>query len=100
MSWETSNRREGLPANWDKLRLEQLERDDFRCVMRLPSGARCPNDAVEVDHYGKPWEHDKLRSLCHRHHAKRTAVQAKEARDARRPPDLRRPPEKLPPFRA
>lgn len=80
MPWETSNRRAELPADWDKIRVAQLERDDNRCTWRLPSGKRCPRRATEVDHYGDKNDHTKLRSLCSDHHKQHTQSQARRAR--------------------
>lgn len=88
-----TTRRDDLPPNWEALRKAQLEKDGYRCTWSLPSGARCPNAATDVDHWGKSWEHHKLRSLCGLHHKKRTAKQGVQAR---RPPPPRRPKEQHP----
>lgn len=84
--WAGSNRRDELPPDWPKLRVVQLKKDGYRCTWRLPSGARCPRKATDVDHYDDKDDHSKLRSLCAHHHLKRTS---KQANDAKRPP--RRP---------
>lgn len=80
--WQGSNRSEELPADWPARRREVMERDGGRCVMELPSGARCPNAAVDVDHVGSKWDHSlsNLRALCEPHHDKRTAGQGNDAR--------------------
>lgn len=80
-----SSRRDELPPDWPALRSAQLQIDGYRCVWELPSGARCPNQATDVDHYGEKWEHHKLRSLCGLHHDKRTAAQGVAAKRVPRP---------------
>ena len=80
-----SNRRKGLPANWAKLRLAQLKADGYVCQWgslesdRVAPTFRCGRKANQADHYGEEWEHDKLRSLCQPHHAKRSARQGAAA---------------------
>jgi len=80
--WQNSDRKDTLPPDWDKIRLRILERDGWRCVWKLPSGARCSNPATDVDHMGKPWDHrpERLRSLCSPHHDKRTSIQGNAAK--------------------
>ena len=85
-----TNRSEELPDDWAQLRAEQLDRDDHRCVWKLPSGARCPNEATDVDHYGPKWDHTRLRSLCSSHHDKRTALQGMQEAARRRATPRRR----------
>lgn len=88
-----TNRREELPPNWEKIRQDVLDRDGGRCVWLVPSGARCPNDATDVDHIGSKRVHESwnLRSLCGPHHDKRTAVQGmQEAARRRSVPPRRR----------
>lgn len=88
-----TNRSEELPDDWPAIRKEVLDRDDGRCVWELPSGARCPNEATDVDHIGSKRVHEKwnLRSLCSGHHDKRTALQgAQEAARRRSVPPRRR----------
>ena len=83
--WAGSNRKAELPPDWPRIRKEVLVRDDYRCVATLPSGARCPKKATDVDHIGSKWVHAKwnLRSLCHKHHQDHTEDQAVEARKPR-----------------
>lgn len=88
-----TNRSEELPPDWEKIRQDVLDRDEGRCVWLLPSGGRCPNGAVVVDHIGSGHVHEKwnLRSLCDPHNDKRTALQgAQEAARARSVPPRRR----------
>lgn len=81
-----TSRHDELPPDWPAIRAEVLDRDGHRCVWILPSGARCPNAATEVDHIGSKNVHEKwnLRSLCSPHHAKRTAIQGMQEAAARR----------------
>lgn len=91
-----TSRRDELPPDWDRIRLDVLRRDGHRCVWLLPSGERCPNRATDVDHIGKKWDHSEgnLRSLCGPHHDKRTAAQGNAAKPVYRPPvrDFRKAP--------
>lgn len=99
MGWESSDRREHLPSNWDSIREFVLKRDGYRCVWKLGSGARCPRRATEVDHMGDRDDHrpEKLRSLCHAHHEKVTLRQAWAGRQRKKQP--RRPEERHPGLR-
>ena len=91
-----SNRSEELPPDWPAIRERVMRRDGRRCVWRLPSGARCPNPATDVDHIDAPWDHrdENLRALCGPHHDKRTAKQGNAAKKRYKPPvrDFRKPP--------
>lgn len=81
--WEGSDRRERLPANWEALRAERLRLDGHRCTWRLPSGARCPRRATDVDHKIAMADDDRieaLQSLCAHHHGRKTAVEALRAK--------------------
>lgn len=86
MGWETSDRRQHLPPDWEERRQRVFDRDDHRCVFELPSGARCPRRATEVDHTGDRDDHrlEMLRALCSRHHSKVTAQQGVAARAKRK----------------
>lgn len=88
MAWgPDSGRTAPLPDNWSELREDQLKRDGYRCVWKLPSGKRCPRKATDVDHKGDANDHSRLRSLCSHHHGKRTAMQGFAAR---KPPKSKR----------
>lgn len=83
--WEGSDRHDRLPSDWPVRRARQLKKDDHRCTWRLPSGARCPRPATDVDHIDeKADDHDRLQSLCAPHHAKKTALAAAKFKRARR----------------
>ena len=86
MGWETSDRRSRLPANWPKLRREQLARDGHRCTAILPDGTRCPAvTGLEVDHIeAKTDDHSRLQSLCAGHHKAKTSREGHLAYMAKR----------------
>lgn len=88
-----TNRSAELPDDWPAIRQAVLERDGHRCVWTMPSGARCPNGATDVDHIRSKWNHSlsNLRSLCGPHHDKRSAAQgAQKAAELRALPPRRR----------
>lgn len=91
-----TNRDAELPPDWPAIRRRVLDRDGQRCVWLLPSGARCPNGATDVDHIGSKHNHASwnLRSLCGPHHDKRTAEQGNAAKRPYKPPvrDFRKAP--------
>jgi len=99
--WGDSDRRSELPPDWPKIREERLKKDDYRCTWRLPSGARCPRAATDVDHrdQSKSDDHSQgnLQSLCGHHHAKKTAMEGFRGRRKGRGP--RRQPEAHPGIR-
>lgn len=92
MGWETSDRRQFLPPNWEDLRQQVFERDGWRCRWKLPSGARCPRRATDVDHTGDRDDHRliKLRALCSHHHGKLSSQQGVQAREKRKAPRKRK----------
>lgn len=93
MSWSTGRH---LPPDWPRIRERIKQRDGHRCTATLRDGSRCrERTRLEVDHIGDPNDHNdnNLRTLCHWHHAKRTAQQSAAAR---RPVTQRRPPEAHP----
>ncbi|MGK5730102.1 HNH endonuclease [Streptomyces sp. URMC 124] len=98
MAWSTSTRRAQLPRNWAQLRAAVLLRDAHLCRwVRYDTGLPCFEEATEVDHRFDPHDHrpEALWSLCHWHHARKTAQEAaagrKRARQAREVPSSRRP---------
>lgn len=99
MPWDGSTRRSQLPPDWATIRNRILDRDGHRCTATRRDGQRCTERTrLEVDHIDNPHDHDEanLRTLCHWHHAQRTALQAQAART---PPTQRRPPEPHPGLR-
>lgn len=85
--WNGSNRRDRLPANWPKLRMQRLEHDHFECQWENPYGEKtCPEPATEVDHKNRGDDHsfDNLQSLCEYHHGQKSGKEGAEAARARR----------------
>lgn len=77
-----------LPPDWPQRRLRVLQRDGYRCQIRL---AGCKGRANEVHHTQDPTDHRDavLISACDSCHATLTGQQAAQARwkkyDRRRP---------------
>lgn len=89
MAWTSTGR--DLPGDWKTRTRQVKDRDGWRCTWTT-DGQRCTETTrLEVDHIGNPNNHhlDNLRTLCHYHHAKRTALQAAAARKL--PPRNRTP---------
>lgn len=75
-NWTGSTRRERLPAGWAAIRRQRLELDGWQCTEILPSGARCPAAATDVDHLQPMTDDHRLEALaskCRRHHAVKSA---------------------------
>ena len=78
------------PVDWPA-RVEAVLARDRACRWD-DLGVMCGSiERLEVDHIGDPRDHrlENLRVLCHRHHAKRTALQSAAARQAKRIPRTR-----------
>ncbi|MFY1620051.1 HNH endonuclease [Micromonospora sp. WMMD736] len=75
MSWSSSPRRSELPSNWDQIRADVLEDEEYSC-------RRCGEYANQVDHINDRHDHsrDNLQALCARCHGKKTALEGKMAR--------------------
>lgn len=97
MAWETSDRRERLPADWADRVKQVWKRDKGQCTWKLPSGARCPRRGSDVDHRKNDDNHDlrNLQLLCRHHHDKKTQSEAWFGR-AKRKKATTRPPEAHP----
>ena len=82
MPWETSNRRERLPADWQARRRFVLERCGHRCEWMISRGERCPDRATDVDHIKPGDDHSfrNLRGLCSKHHARKSSSEGWWAR--------------------
>lgn len=95
MGWETSDRRDTLPANWPALRAERLLIDGHRCTSTMRDGSRCRDRATDVDHPDDRTNHrvEDLRSICTWHHRRKSS---REGAAARRPLSERRRPEAHP----
>lgn len=107
--WATSDRKSRLPADWDARRAKILDRDGHQCTWmaydEFGKPHRCPEKATDVDHIQPGDDHSEhnLQSLCHRHHAIKTAKEGVAAREAKRGEiknRLRKKPETHPAFLA
>ncbi|MFF0746578.1 HNH endonuclease signature motif containing protein [Streptomyces sp. NPDC004111] len=91
-NWGSSNRKSRLPANWQKIRKQVIERDVVCQICRV-------RIAVIADHI-KPMTDDHrleaLQGLCDPCHRQKTAREGAAARAAIRKPGRRRPPEPHP----
>lgn len=83
--WHGSTRHATLPPNWDtELRPAVLERDGYQCT-RWEHGARCPEQATDVDHVvpysqGGTDELGNLTALCGPHHGVKSSIEGNQAR--------------------
>ncbi|TCC19953.1 HNH endonuclease [Kribbella sindirgiensis] len=85
--WNGSNRRDRLPANWNKIRERILRRDNYECQQENPYGAKeCPEPATDVDHIIPGDDHSdvNLQSLCDWHHKQKSGAEGAAAARARR----------------
>lgn len=89
MTWDTSDRRSRLPANWPKLVSSVKKRARAtsklgieQCEKRLPSGNRCPRLGTDVDHVIPNDDHGikNLRLLCEHHHGIKSSAEGRTAR--------------------
>ncbi len=83
-NWSNSNRREELPAGWDKLRRRVLIRDGHRCTHVNDYGKRCEEVGDEVDHIvaGKNDSESNLRAICGFHHQRKSSAEGGAAAQA------------------
>lgn len=102
MAWSTSNRKNTLPAGWDRIRPRILKRDGYRCTaIRIDTERRCNARATDVDHItphseGGGDEDSNLTSLCPWHHSRKSSAEGGRAASARRKATKRRHPGLLP----
>lgn len=91
MSWDSSDRRSRLPADWYKLVAQVKARAKRtsklgieQCEKRLPSHKRCPRLGTDVDHIIPNDDHSltNLRLLCTAHHGQKSAREGSQAREA------------------
>lgn len=91
MSWDSSDRRSRLPADWPQLvrataarALKSSKLGIAQCEARLPSGKRCPRVGTDCDHKVAGDDHNlrNLQWLCDHHHSKKSAKEGFEARMA------------------
>ncbi|AYN58550.1 HNH endonuclease [Arthrobacter phage Liebe] len=85
MGWETSDRRDRLPADWTTRRVRVLRRDGYRCQARDSLGVVCGDPANQVDHKvpGDDDSYENLVSLCRWHHARKSSAEGHAARKPR-----------------
>lgn len=86
MAWESSNRRERLPANWHKLRGRVIRRAGGRCqAVLMDTGQRCGETGRDVDHITPGDNHslNNLQLLCRWHHTRKTQAEAAQAQGPR-----------------
>jgi 5-methylcytosine-specific restriction protein A len=89
MSWESSDRRSRLPADWKDRVNAVKQRDEGRCTWKLPrTHQRCPRAGVDVDHVQNDDNHDlsNLRLLCRTHHDQKTQREAWAGKRRRKAP--------------
>lgn len=101
MAWNTSRRKQSLPADWPKRTKFVLERDGYRCQhIRLDTGRKCGAYANQCDHknQSRSWDHspENLQSLCEYHHSIKSSSEGGNAAAARRKAKKRRHPGLLP----
>lgn len=77
MAWETSNRRNRLPRDWEARRRIVIARDNGRCQAFI-GGVQCTSEGTEVDHVHAGDNHDltNLQLLCKACHAWKTRGEA------------------------
>jgi 5-methylcytosine-specific restriction protein A len=95
--WKNSNRRNQLPADWEKIRERTFRRDGYRCTaIRADTGNRCPDRATDCDHVdqSRNWDHsdENLTSLCSWHHDRKSSAEGGRAKAARYAAKKRRHP--------
>lgn len=86
MSWEGSDRKSRLPADWAKRVAQVKKRAGGRCEWRLKSGKRCPRPGTDCDHKRAGDDHSisNLQWLCGHHHGKKSSMEGRKARADRR----------------
>lgn len=75
MGWESSRRRQSLPANWREIRAGVLRDADGVCEIRLRGV--CLGNATEVDHIHAGNDHSRsnLQAACKRCHSKKSSAE-------------------------
>lgn len=85
MSWDGSDRKSRLPADWERRRMRVLRRDAYRCQARDSTGALCGARGSDVDHVirGDDHDEDNLQTLCRWHHSRKSSAEGNAARRPR-----------------
>jgi 5-methylcytosine-specific restriction endonuclease McrA len=92
MSWNTSSRRQELPANWAELRRETLQ--DACGICEWPG---CTSPANQVDHIRRGNDHssNNRQALCEKHHIAKSSreghARQRELRARKKRPTERHP---------
>jgi 5-methylcytosine-specific restriction protein A len=92
--WADSTRRQRLPDDWSRIRIQALNRDGWLCRwVRADTGNECLLAATDVDHIvpGDNHELSNLQALCAHHHARKSAREGARARNENRPKRERNP---------
>jgi hypothetical protein len=94
MSWESSDRKSRLPADWPQLRRTVLDRCGGRCEVLKKDGSRCWDKATDVDHVRAGDDHslENLRGICTWHHRRKSSAEGREAYAAKRQKRFREQP--------
>ena len=85
-NWHKSERRSQLPVNWDSIRRKVLKRDHYKCQWKMTYGGICGYLASDVDHIipGDNHHLSNLRSLCKKHHSRKSSQEGAAAAKAKR----------------
>lgn len=81
VSWDGSDRRSRLPADWTERRNAVKLRAGGRCEALLHDGSRCDAIGTDCDHLRRGDDHDlsNLQWLCQWHHKRKTRIEALQA---------------------
>lgn len=88
MSWDTSNRRSRLPANWFTVIRPHILKRDPRCKLQYQG---CTGKSTQVDHIDRGDDHrySNLQGVCAKCHATKSAREGRQAQLTRRQRRLR-----------
>jgi 5-methylcytosine-specific restriction endonuclease McrA len=95
--WTSSRRKDGLPWNWNKIRVDVFRIKGRFCVqVREDTGLPCGAPATDVDHIVPGPDHSiaNLRPLCNWHHRHKSSAEGGQARAAmlaKKKPERRSP---------
>jgi len=84
--WKGSIRRQEMPKDWHKRKMQVKARSQGRCEWVSPDGVRCRRAAVDVDHWVDRENHAVafLRDLCEVHHRRKTGRESRAGRISKR----------------
>lgn len=82
--WHTSDRRDRLPPDWERIRQQAGRHDAWKCQWVIFDGGRrrrCLEPGNEVDHIRPGDDHSlrNLRVLCNFHHKRKSAKEGAAA---------------------